>query len=176
MLTCARTERQEVLVRVRLRRPRLRQPPSSTLRMRTLWPSIRCDGGLVHGTTVAAEVHARVQAEVVGEIQIRIRFSPSSSRWWTMKLAEFRLQMQPRRREVDEEAMSLKDSYLALDRLHTPGHPRRPRRMASKVQRGGPRRVPRPLKPSSRHDDGGPEASRGHLTRTRPQHGPLPQR
>jgi cysteinyl-tRNA synthetase len=36
-----------------------------------------------------------------------------------MKLVEFRLQMESYRREVDEEAMSLKDSYLALDRLHS---------------------------------------------------------
>ena len=35
-----------------------------------------------------------------------------------MRLAEFRLRMESYRREVDEEAMSLKDSYLALDRLH----------------------------------------------------------
>jgi hypothetical protein len=35
-----------------------------------------------------------------------------------MKLEEFRSQMESYRRSADEEAMSLKDSYIALDRLH----------------------------------------------------------
>ncbi|HET6410742.1 MAG TPA: hypothetical protein VFG53_01700 [Anaeromyxobacter sp.] len=35
-----------------------------------------------------------------------------------MRLDEFRRQMESYRRAVDEEALSLKDSYLALDRLH----------------------------------------------------------
>ena len=35
-----------------------------------------------------------------------------------MTLDEFRLQMESYRRAADEEAMSQKDSYLALDRLH----------------------------------------------------------
>ena len=35
-----------------------------------------------------------------------------------MKLDEFRHQMESYRRAADEEAMSLKDSYLALDQLH----------------------------------------------------------
>jgi len=36
-----------------------------------------------------------------------------------MNLDEFRLQMAAYRQAADEEAMSLKDSYLALDRLHS---------------------------------------------------------
>lgn len=36
-----------------------------------------------------------------------------------MKLDEFRRQMESYRRAADEEAASLKDSYVALDRLHT---------------------------------------------------------
>jgi hypothetical protein len=35
-----------------------------------------------------------------------------------MNLEEFRRQMESYRRDADEEAISLKDSYLALDRLH----------------------------------------------------------
>jgi hypothetical protein len=35
-----------------------------------------------------------------------------------MRLAEFRLLLESHRREVDDEAMSLKDSYLALARLN----------------------------------------------------------
>jgi hypothetical protein len=36
-----------------------------------------------------------------------------------MKLNELRNQMESYRRAADEEAMSLKDSYLTLDRLHS---------------------------------------------------------
>jgi hypothetical protein len=36
-----------------------------------------------------------------------------------MNLAEFRQQMETYRQSVDEEARLLKDSYLALDRLHS---------------------------------------------------------
>jgi cysteinyl-tRNA synthetase len=36
-----------------------------------------------------------------------------------MTLDEFRSEMESYRRTVDEEARSLKDSYVALDRLHT---------------------------------------------------------
>ncbi len=36
-----------------------------------------------------------------------------------MKLDEFRCQMESYRHAADEEAASLKDSYLALDRLHS---------------------------------------------------------
>jgi hypothetical protein len=35
-----------------------------------------------------------------------------------MNLAEFREEMEAYRRSSDEEASALKDSYLALDRLH----------------------------------------------------------
>ena len=35
-----------------------------------------------------------------------------------MRLTEFRRRMESYRRDFNEEAMSLKDSYLALDRLH----------------------------------------------------------
>ena len=35
-----------------------------------------------------------------------------------MNLEEFRRQMESYRRDADEEATSLKDSYVALDRLH----------------------------------------------------------